>query len=398
MRILYTNFHQADGGGHTTYVLSLVRALRAAHDIVVAAPAGSRLFLEASGMPGVRVVPMEFKGGLLSAWPRIRRMRALLKIERFDLVHVNGAADHRLCMLASMGLRGGRPAIVYTQHTSRSGRSLGAALRARLATDRVICVSEHTRRGLMRSHYAGCGLRTVKNGVDVDYFTPATPEEKALARERWLRPSQAGCLVVGSNAGTAVYKNWPDMLEAVAMLPGALRRRIVVLIAGEPPNEDRLRYVESLGMQDRAIFVGLLDDVRPFLAALDLGFVLSSRLETISFACREMMAMGLPVVVSDVGGLPENVEDGVDGWVVPACAPTAVSEVLREALREPEALEVMGEAARARALAEFGLSRFVAQTQAVYLEALDLPRPSRLWPIGWFALGAATFWIQDLFI
>ena len=182
MRILYTNFHQADGGGHTTYVLSLVRALRAAHDIVVAAPAGSRLFLEASGMPGVRVVPMEFKGGLLSAWPRIRRMRALLKIERFDLVHVNGAADHRLCMLASMGLRGGRPAIVYTQHTSRSGRSLGAALRARLATDRVICVSEHTRRGLMRSHYAGCGLRTVKNGVDVDYFTPATPEKRRSPR------------------------------------------------------------------------------------------------------------------------------------------------------------------------------------------------------------------------
>ena len=70
-------------------------------------------------------------------------MRALLKIERFDLVHVNGAADHRLCMLASMGLRGGRPAIVYAA-TSRSARSLGAALRAHLATDRVICVSEHT--------------------------------------------------------------------------------------------------------------------------------------------------------------------------------------------------------------------------------------------------------------
>lgn len=398
MRILYTNFHQADGGGHTTYVLSLVRALRAAHDIVVAAPAGSRLFLEASDMPGVRVVPMEFKGGLLSAWPRIRRMRALLKIERFDLVHVNGAADHRLCMLASMGLRGGRPAIVYTQHNSRSARSLGAVLRAHLATDRVICVSEHTQRGLMRSPYAGCGLRTVKNGVDVDYFTPATPAQKALARERWLPPSQIGCLVVGSNAGTAAYKNWPDMLEAVAMLPGALRRRIVVLIAGEPPDEDQLRCVESLGMQDRVIFVGLLGDVRSFLAALDLGFVLSSRLETISFACREMMAMGLPVVVSDVGGLPENVEDGVDGWVVPACAPAAVSEVLREALREPEALEVMGEAARARALAEFGLPRFVAQTQAVYLEALDLPRFSRLWPIGWFALGAATFWVQDLLI
>ena len=57
----------------------------------------------------------------------------------------------------------------------------------------------------------------------------------------------------------------------------------------------------------------------------------------------------------------------------------------------------MGEAARARAL-RIGLPRFVAQTQAVYLEALDLPQPSRLWPIGWFALGAATFWVQDLLI
>ena len=110
-----------------------------------------------------------------------------------------------------------------------------------------------------------------------------------------------------------------------------------------------------------------------------------------------MMAMGLPVVVSDVGGLPENVEDGVDGWVVPACAPTAVSEVLRERCANPRRLRSWARP-RARALAEFGLSRFVAQTQAVYLEALDLPRPSRLWPIGWFALGAATFWIQDLFI
>ena len=119
-------------------------------------------------------------------------------------------------------------------------------------------------------------------------------------------------------------------------------------------------------MQDRVIFVGLLDDVRPFLAALDPGFVLSSRVETISFACREMMAMGLPVVVTDVAGLPENVEDGVDGWIVPACAPAAVSEVLREALREPEALAVaMRPRARARALAEFGLPRFVAQTGGV---------------------------------
>ncbi|MBR8657868.1 glycosyltransferase, partial [Achromobacter sp. Marseille-Q0513] len=149
-----TNFHHGNGGGHTTYVLSLVRALQGSHDIMIAAPAGSRLFVEASRMPGLRVVQLDFKGGLLATWPGLRRMRMLLKTERFDLVHVNGAVDHRLCMLAGAGLRGGRPAIVYTQHNSRLAGSVGAFLRARLATDRVICVSEHTRRSLMDSPYA----------------------------------------------------------------------------------------------------------------------------------------------------------------------------------------------------------------------------------------------------
>lgn len=395
MRILYTNYHQADGGGHTTYVLSLARTLRATHELTIAAPESSRLFQEASAIPSVCVAPMDFKGGLIRAVGNALRLRRLLKTGGFDVVHANGSADHRLCMLASIGLRGRRPAIVYTQHNSRPARGVGVALRARLATDRVICVSEHTRRNLERSPYASCGLRTVKNGVDLGAFTPATPTEKAAARQRWLPPSMQDCLVVGSNAGTAGYKNWPDMLEAIALLPAMLRKRIVVMIAGVPPDEHQLRGVQALGMTDRVIFPGVLDDVRPFLAALDLGFVLSSRVETISFACREMMAMGLPVVVSDAGGLPENVEDGVDGWVVPACTPAAVSEVLREALREPEALAAMGEAGRAKAVAEFGLQRFVAQTQAVYLEALKQPQRGRLRPAAWCALGAAVLWTQD---
>ncbi|ASC66189.1 MULTISPECIES: glycosyltransferase [Achromobacter] len=379
MRILYTNFHRGDGGGHTTYVLSLAGALCTAHDVVVAAPPESRLFKAASAMPGVRTEALDFRGGMLGALRNARRVRRLLVQERFDIVHVNGSADHRVCMLAGLWLGADSPAVVYTQHNDRPANSFGAMLRARLATDRVICVCEHTRRKLLGSAFGRCGLRTVRNGVDVERFRPQAEEAVAEARRRWLPATHADRLIVGSNAGTADYKRWPDMVEAVSQLPAALRDRIVVMVAGKPPGENQRRRVRELGMEDQVIFPGLLDDVRSFVAALDVGFVLSSEMETISFACREMMAMGVPVIVSNAGGLAENVHAGLDGWVVPARAPQAVAGVLCEILAQPYLLGAMGRAAREKALREFALSHFVADTHGVYLEALThAQRPLRL--------------------
>ncbi len=379
MKILYTNFHRGDGGGHTTYVLSLAGALRNAHDIVVAAPPESRLFKAASAMPGVRAEALDFGGGLLAALPNARRLRRLLAQDRFDVAHVNGSADHRLCMLAGLGLGADSPAVVYTQHNDRTASSFGATLRARLATDRVICVCEHTRRKMMDTAFGRCGLRTVRNGVDVERFRPPAPQAVDDARRRWLPAAQAGRLVIGSNAGTADYKRWLDMVEAVSLLPAELRERIVIMIAGEPPGELQRRRVRELGMEGQVVFSGLLDDVRSFVAALDVGFVLSSEMETISFACREMMAMGVPVIVSNAGGLAENVHAGLDGWVVPARTPETVASVLREILAQPLLLGPMGRAAREKAVRDFALSRFVADTHAVYLEALaQAQRPLRL--------------------
>ena len=66
------------------------------------------------------------------------------------------------------------------------------------------------------------------------------------------------------------------------------------------------------------IFSGLVEDVRPYVAIADVGFVLSYKVETISYACREMMSMGKPVIVSNFSGLPENIDNGINGWIVDA--------------------------------------------------------------------------------
>lgn len=135
MKILYTNFQQADEGGHTSYVMSLARILCEKSQVTVAAPAGSRLLTEAGALPGVRAVALDFKGGPLRQLRALRRLRALLRDGRFDVVHANGSADQRLCMLAALGLGARRPFMVHAQprlaQRPRAADSLGALSRLR---------------------------------------------------------------------------------------------------------------------------------------------------------------------------------------------------------------------------------------------------------------------------
>ncbi|SEI58385.1 glycosyltransferase [Achromobacter sp. NFACC18-2] len=368
MKILYTNFHQGDGGGHTTYVMSLARILCQKSHVTVGAPRKSRLLAEARTVPGLRTIDLEFKGNVLEQLSALRRLRALLRKEQFDVIHVNGSADHRLCMLATMGMGARRPFIVYTQHNDRNAVSLGARLRAKWGTNRVICVCSHTFRRMKQSVFRDEDLRVVHNGVDTEKYRPACRTQSAQARARFLPPALRDRLVIGSNAGTADYKSWIDMVDAVSRLPQAQRDQIALLIAGEMPGDEMLRQVAALGMQDQVVFTGLLDNVEPVLAALDVGFVLSSRLETISFACREMMAAGTPVIVTSVGGLTENVTEGRNGWIVPPGSPETVARTVSEILRNRSVLQAMGVDARSTALKEFSLATFVGNTERVYRE------------------------------
>ncbi len=370
LKLLFTNFHDGDGGGHTTYVMTLARALSARHDVHVAAPPTSRLYREAGVAAGMQAWPQPFPNGLKRLAARRRAGRQLVTLLRendFDLVHVNGSADHRLVMAAVSRLPH-RPRIVLTKHNSKPMTGLGHWWRARHATDMVIAVCDYTSRALTASAYRRCLLRTVHNGVDIAHFSPWPDAQAAAERRRWV--GEEAVLLLGSNAGTASYKGWMDLIEALALLPPHLRTQVHLLIAGRAPDAAAQQRVAALGLSAQVHFPGLLDDVRPALAAIDAGFVLSWDVETISFACREMMAMGKPVLVSEYAGLPENIRPEVDGWLVPPRDHQAMAGRLKRLLEQRVDLPLMGAAAREHAQNAFGLDLFVERTEAAYAELL----------------------------
>ncbi len=371
MKILYTNFHSGDGGGHTTYLVSLARALSGRHQLFMAAPADSRVIRVVGEEALATALPIAFSSGLPTLgrqWADMRRLRALVVEQGIDIVHANGARDHRVVMEAVAGLRR-RPKLVFTKHNSKPSNTVGNALRARWGTDRVIAVSAHTRQMLLDSPYRRCPIDVIRNGVDLQKFAPPAPGAGQALRARWT--SDPDALVLVSNAGTDAHKGWIDLVEALATLPPALRAHIHVAIAGREPDRGLRERVAALGLAAQVHFAGLVDDIRPFVAGGDAGFVLSYDVETISFACREMMAMGKPVMVSDYAGLPENIEHGLDGWIVPVRNVGAIAAQVAALYEQRQQLPAVGQAARQRALRAFGLDDFSRQTEASYRAALQ---------------------------
>jgi hypothetical protein len=225
---------------------------------------------------------------------------------------------------------------------------------------------------------AFAGRRTSWIGpVDTAAFAPPEPAAKALARERLGLDSASP--VVGMVANFSPEKDHPTFVRAAAALRAALPDARFVLVgrtyAHREPELDALhRLAADLGVPFGSVIEHRVaeTDVSRIAAAFDV-FWLTSRAEAATTAVAEAMAMGLPVVASNVGGLPDVVEDGVTGRLVPAGDAAAFAEATAELLRDPAARGAMSGAARERAVRDFD----TAACAAAHLSAFALAAQHR---------------------
>lgn len=365
MKILYTNAHPRNGGGHATYITNLARSLGHEHEVHIATPETSRLYAQASQMPGVRCIPATFSTRFFTMLAETKRLHRLLCAERYDVVHVNGSADHRQAILACAAMRQA-PKIVWTKHNTMAVASFGHTLRAALGTAGAIGVCDKVSDLLKQSTYAKKPIKTIRLGVDLDAFSPLETTQKIQARQRFLGDLPEETLVLGSVGGTDIDKGWPIIMRAIAGLPKAQQARVRMIVAGDPPKAAMQAEIEQLGLQQIMVFPGLIKDPVSVLAASDIGFVFSFH-EAGSYAACESLAMGLPTLVSNAGGLPELVRDGVDGWILPAGDVQAVQHWLLTLLSEGYPLS-MQKAARERAQNLFSMDLLGQSTLDFYTQ------------------------------
>jgi glycosyltransferase involved in cell wall biosynthesis len=200
----------------------------------------------------------------------------------------------------------------------------------------------------------------IYNGVDSASFEPTVAFEaaKRLREKLGVKPS---AFLIGTVGRLAPEKNQDVLLTTLRRLRVARVDAHLVIAGGGPLKQLLQRRAVALEVADRVHFIGEVDDVRPVLAALDLFVLPSVAVESFSNAALEAMSMGRPVILSDIGGAREMINDGVEGYVVSPTELAARLPALCAALyAEPRKRLQMGQAARARAVSCFSVSAMSA--------------------------------------
>jgi glycosyltransferase involved in cell wall biosynthesis len=206
----------------------------------------------------------------------------------------------------------------------------------------------------------------VPNCLPVErYRHPEVPREQWRAREGFTPES----LLLACVAGLRPEKNHRLLLEAFAQT-SAQRPGAHLLLAGGGDQTALQKLTGDLGIASSVHFLGVRTDIPDLLAASDL-FVLASHYEGNPLCIMEAMAAGLPVVAPRVGGIPELVTHGVEGFLVDTSEPTGLSKAIEALLADKLRRIQMGAASAERALKKFDVTHMIAGYESLYNAALN---------------------------
>jgi len=366
VNVLYVHGVTEMGGAERDLLTLLAHLDRDRFHPLVALPDRGPLFdlLRAQGVE-VIVTPIPAWRKLRSVFRRGSALLALWRVirsRRIALVHVN---DFWYIPLAQRAAAWANvPAVAYVRqeieprrvHQYRMGR-----------VDRLLTVSDQIRETALRAGLSPESVRTCYSGLDLDRVPPMADG----GRIRELHGFAPRTFVVGTVANLFPRKGYEHLIRALHLasqeLPG-----IGCLIVGEGDAGYRAELgalTRELGLAGRVVFAGFQPDVYPFLAAMDL-FVLPSVMEGFGIALLEAMAMSRPVVATKVGGIPEVVEHGVTGLLVPPAHPASLAQAIVSLAEAPDLRRTLGEAGARRVRERFHVAKTARQIEAFYEELL----------------------------
>lgn len=350
--------HQGFGAGSTQSIFSLsLHLARRGHRVLVGCRPDTvlgRQVREAAAR-GLEQVPLAF--GRLR--PLAAALAGVIARERVQVVNSHATRDRRACTWLRWRRRLPE-ALVVTRRTMPLTLPVALAP-VGWSADRTIAVSPAVARALRRRLYPGARLRVVPNGLDLARVDAAPTAGELAAARATLGDLGGRPLVVV----LARRKDQDVLLRGLA----AVERPVAVACVGVSPDPGLTAALAAVPPRHRAILVPFTE--RP-LAFYRLAVVaaLPSRIEGLSQALLEAMALGLPVVASRAGGNRDLITSGVTGLLAPPRDPAAWARALDALLADGGLAARLGAAGRELVRREFTLERTVERTEVVYREAL----------------------------
>lgn len=368
-------------------LLPQLRALRdAGMDVTTISASGP--WVEGLEAEGIRHIPWAHATRAWSPWADVlafRELLAILRRERFDLVHTHNPKPGVMGRLAARAV--GVPCVINTVHgfyatpEDRLRKRAPVAAAEWLASrfsDLELFQSAEDLAWARRMHVSrGRNAIHLGNGVDLSRFRPGLADEEQVRKLRAELGIGEDELVVGTVGRMVLEKGYAELFEAArivrARVPDA---RFLVVGQSDPDKADAVTAQAIDGAGDNFVFAGWREDVADLMALMDL-FVLPSWREGVPRAAIEAAASGLPLVLTDIRGCREVIRHDIEGLLVPVRNPKRLAEAIAWLLDDASARRRMGAAARRRAEELFDERRVVATvtgaTRALLAAAGRLP-------------------------
>ena len=362
MSLLFVDSERVWRGGQDQLFTLISGLAQRGHTIHLICPPGSLLEnrVRSLGIPTHAIV-MGSEMSPLMFW----RLLAVMRRVRPEIVGFNTPRPILLGNLAAR-LVGVPVRIIFRRVNFPLGKSLFTRLKYSWGIDCVVSISESIQHVVEKSGVSPSKIRLVYEGLDLAGFPPRDFHRVRGAGEPF---------VVGTISHLSSEKGQRYLVEAASLIPDVCRRMRFVIVGDGQCREELENQVAKLGLESCFHFAGFQSDTLKYLKSFDL-LVLPSLSEGLSSAILSGMACSLPVIATQVGGIPELVRSGENGLLVPPANALALAQAIeRLAANSDEAFQ-MGRRGRSRMEQNFTLERKIRETEELFAVLLKSHPPA----------------------
>ncbi len=296
------------------------------------------------------------------------RIAQVIETEKLDLLHVHYAVPHAVSAALGKDMANSTIGVITTLHgTDVTILGHDPALRntVRYGINKstiTTTVSESLRQETLELIGPERDLLTIYNFIDEEKYHPVEPG--TLKSELGIRQNEKVIIHISNFRDV---KRIPDIIESFRLVVQELGAKL--LLVGEGPKKKAMEdLVRKLGLQEHVIFTGKRDDLPELLAISDIMFLLSEK-EAFGLVLLEAFACGVPSVATAIGGIPEVVEDGVNGFLVGLGDVTMAADRALQLLTDDQLYATFQQNGLATVASKFHSSTIVTQYEKLYYEA-----------------------------
>ena len=357
LTILHSESSTGWGGQEVRILVEALAFKEKGYNIIILSSPKSFLCKEANAS-GIKTLPIEFKH-TVSIFDSLK-VFSILKKERVDIVNTHSSIDSWVVSPAAKFL--GIP-VIRTRHVST--RIKNPFLYKRLC-DRIIVTADAIKQDMIKVNGINPDkITSIPTGIDLDIFNALKVHGERIRREFSI-PDKTP--LIGMVSVLRSWKGHRYFIEAASKVIKVMPD-IRFMIVGDGPMKDFVEgTIDRFSLRSHVIMSGFRSDIPDILAAMDIFVLPSTGSEGVPQAILQAQSLGRPVIGTRVGGIPEVIEDGVTGVLIPPKDPDALAHSILSLIQDKEKAGELGVNGMKLVKEKFSITNMVDKIEAVYKE------------------------------